>query len=157
MSGTRAYTRGCTRTSGHLGSPILAAPLDHTGNHEKSIVAMMANPELNRPISWFMLIPCWYHTNFWSILVQFFGAIENVWSALWADYIPKVAHFVGHSVPVCPLHVRVCAFHGVSTVCPRSSYLWKTLEKRVVFWLQRIFIKIVINLKSHRMVDVDCW
>ena len=41
---------GFTRTYGHLGSPILEPPLDHTGNNSTPIVAMMATPELNRPI-----------------------------------------------------------------------------------------------------------
>ena len=88
---------GFTRTYGHLGSPILGALLDQTGNHETPLLAMMATPELNRWISWSMLIPCWYHMLFWSMFVQFFKIVENVWSALWAEYIPTV--FCGSQCP----------------------------------------------------------
>ena len=82
-----------------------------------------------------------YYTKFWSIVDQFFKIVESIWSAFWAEYIPKVAYFAGHSIhvpirpfhlPVCPFHVPICMFHEVSTVCPRSTYFWKkkNLEKK---------------------------
>ena len=71
-------------------------------------------------------------------------------------------YFVGHSVhmPVCPFKVPVCAFHGVSPVCPRSTYFWKTLERRVVLWFQRTFITIAIELSENGrcgLLVALCW